>query len=278
MTLEQLISDPELPSLPEAVIKLNSLISHDAPMTQISEVLIHDPALTLRTLELANSAWFKREKTIESVNEAISIIGLAALYQLIFATSVTRLFNDINPQQFTMKSFWQESVRTATLMQTLATYVNEPGQNLFTIGLTTYIGKLILATAGPYLAYKVYQRYDGKTVPLYEVEKEIIGYTHVEISAAIMERWKLPESFYLPIKYCYHPFDAPEPHAQVARLLHLAHYLQCSFYPDESGQTPPVYVLNPELINSLKIETTEFQRIVESAANLFDEAMILLGL
>lgn len=278
MTIDQLISDPELPSLPEAVIRLNELISHDASMPQIAEVIHRDPSLTLRTLELANSAWFKREKTIESVSEAISIIGLSSLYQLIFATSVTRLFKDLETEQFSMRSFWQESVRTATLMQTLAAYVNEAGQSLFTIGLTAYIGKLILATTSPFLAYKVYKRYRTDATPLYEIEKDILGFSHMDISAAIMEKWKLPESFYTPIKYAYHPIDAPKSYIQVATLLHIAHYLQTTFYPDESGQSAPVYELNPDLIESVNIMSSEFQKTVESASHLYDEAIILLDL
>lgn len=278
MTLEQLISNPELPSLPEAVVKLNALISEDAPMHQITEVINRDPALTLRTLELANSAWFKREKNITSVNEAISIIGLTSLYQLIFATSVTRLFNDIKPEQFDMKSFWQQSVRTATLTQTLAPYVNEPGQNLFTIGLTTYIGKLVLVTAAPYLAYKVYQRYDAESTPLYDIENEILGFNHADISAAIMEKWRLPQSFYLPIKYYVHPIDAPDQYLPITTLLHVAHYLQSTTYPAPSGKIAPTYSLDSNLTHTIKIDSSDFQKIIASASNLYDEAIILLGL
>jgi HD-like signal output (HDOD) protein len=278
LKIEDLLIHPDLPSLPEAVIRLNELISSDAPIDKIAAVIENEPALTLRTLELANSAWYKREKTIQNVNEAISVIGFTALYQLIFATSVTRVFHGVNSDQIDMQCFWQQSVRAATLAQTLSSRLEDTPQHLFTTGLIMYIGKLILATTAPFISYQIYKQCKEESIPLSDAETNRLGFNHADVSAAIIEKWKMPASMYVPIKYYLQPENAPEQYQPIAALLHIAHTIRCMQYPDESVIVETTAEIDPSICNMIKINESQFPKLAESASNLYDEALSLLGL
>lgn len=281
LTVEELLTHPDLPSLPDAIIRLNELISADAPIDSIAEVIRNEPALTLRTLELANSAWYKREKTINSVNEAISIIGLTALYQLIFATSVTRAFQGVSSDIIDMRQFWQQSVRSATISQTMSSLLDFPRQHLFTTGLIMYVGKLILATAAPYLTYQVYKSCSEEpTLLLSEAETERLGFTHADVASSLVEKWKIPASIYVPIKFYLNPMKAPENHQLMASVLHVAHHIRCTQYPNESSIsiTETTETLDPAILDLVNISDAQFNKLAMSASHLFSEALALLGL
>jgi len=278
LTIEELLTHPDLPSLPDAVIRLNELIRSDAPIDAIASVVQNEPALTLRTLELANSAWYKREKTIQSVNKAISIIGITALYQLIFATSVTRVFQGVDSDFVNMQRFWQQSVRSASLAQCLTSQSGISGQHLFTAGLIMYIGKLILVTTVPLIARQIYQRSREESRLLSDVETERLGFNHSDISAALLEKWKLPSSMSLPVKHYLQPAQAQAQYRDISAVLHIAHHVRCMNYPDLNGINESSGQIDPSILEMINIDENLFPELTDSASHLYNEALSLLGL
>lgn len=279
MKLEDITRHPELPSLPEAVIRLNELIASDAPLPEIAAVLENEPSLALRTLELANSAWYKREKTIGSVNDAIAIIGISAIYQLIFSTSVTRAFQGIETDIIDMKIFWQQSVQTATLAQTIATqHKSSVLHHIFTIGLVASIGRLALINVAPYMAQRVFKQAKEESVPLHVAEQTQLGFTHNAISASIMQNWKIPASIYGPISCYIHPELAVEQHRLPASILNIAHHIQCNFYPQNTGFRDITGDPDKSVMEYLAIPETQLSVLAESASHLYTEASAILGL
>ncbi|MFV2057953.1 MAG: HDOD domain-containing protein, partial [Thiohalomonadales bacterium] len=111
--MRALTQNPELPMLPESLMQLLDLISNDASMVEISSAISLDSSLTARTLELANSAWYKREGSIPDVETALPIVGISTLYLIIFSSSVTRTFDGVSSKFINMNSFWKQCVRMA---------------------------------------------------------------------------------------------------------------------------------------------------------------------
>src|SRR4030095_10159395 len=57
-----------------------------------AEVLIADGALSAKVLELANSAWYSRTRTITRVSDALRMIGLGNVMPLLFGLSLAAIF------------------------------------------------------------------------------------------------------------------------------------------------------------------------------------------
>jgi len=68
-SLKDLINTAELPSLPDAVVKFNELVGKEAHIVEIADLIRHDPGLAARTLELANNAWYKRQREISTLTK-----------------------------------------------------------------------------------------------------------------------------------------------------------------------------------------------------------------
>jgi HD-like signal output (HDOD) protein len=75
------------PSMPGAAVKLLALINDpDINVTQIERILRQDPGLTANLLRLANSAYFGIPSKIGSVRQAVLLLGLKRLIQMVIAS------------------------------------------------------------------------------------------------------------------------------------------------------------------------------------------------
>ena len=225
-TLDQLLDNPELPSLPEAFLRLNDFIKHDRPIAEITKVIERDPSLAARSLKLANSAWYKRSRTIATVKEAITTIGLDALHQLVFATSVIRSFHGIDKNDADMRSFWQQSIQLACTAKLIReTGGDKNAVTIFTAGTVTYIGKLIIYMTLPDQSRIILE--NSRECPQLQhlEETKILGFSHNDVTAALLKKWQIPEIIHIPIQHYTNALSSPAEYLPSAAALFLGHQL-----------------------------------------------------
>jgi HD-like signal output (HDOD) protein len=98
------------------------------------------------------------------------------------------------------------------------------------------IGKLVLYHQLPQPSSRILEGVrDGK--PQEEMELSVLGYTHADVGAALLQRWNLPASLVVPVRYHHRYADAPE-FTRESALIHLgsevAHLME-----QERGAEPP---------------------------------------
>ena len=80
--------------MPAAGTKLLALLEEpEVSVQKVEDVLRYDPGLTANVLKLANSAFFGIPARIGSVKQAIVLLGLKRLIQLVIASSVGAVMN-----------------------------------------------------------------------------------------------------------------------------------------------------------------------------------------
>lgn len=239
-TIEGLIENAELPSLPEAIVKLGEAISNDASMETIVGLVQNEPALTARVLRLANSAWYHHGHQVNTVKEAVSNIGLQTTYQLIVVSSIIEIFQGINSHLVNMRTFWQQSMRMACAASVLAEHLHHPDPlRVFSSALLAYVGKLILYISIPTEMQKVLILMMDDGIQQFQVERNNLGIDHSELAAALLASWMLPSALYAPIEYLYAPEKAADIYRQDACILNTAHYMQYTYGHDIALTDPP---------------------------------------
>jgi putative nucleotidyltransferase with HDIG domain len=209
--LESLVSKSvTLASLPETVTRTQTLInSSDSSATEIGDSLSHDPALTARLLRIVNSPYYGFATQIETVSRAITLIGTLELLDLVLATSVIRLFDDIPPELVTMDKFWEHSLYTAVIARNLAQHGRAPNtERYFIAGLIHDIGELVLFSQRPRQCAEVLRLVQEKPGDLLAAETQVFGFTHSQVGAELARAWNLPPSLVTAIRYHHAPADA----------------------------------------------------------------------
>jgi HD-like signal output (HDOD) protein len=239
LAIEALIDEVgELLSLPDAAIRLNSLLTEpDATTAQIAEVVSLDPALCARVLRAVNSAYFGLRSRIDTISKAITMIGTSELHSLVLATSAAQAFKNISCKLIDMESFWQHSVRAALAARGFSeSCMRRHRERIFLAALMHDIGKLVLYHQLPAESTRILEGVRAGR-PQDEMELSVLGYTHGDVGAALLERWNLPATLHVPVRYHHRFAEAPE-FAREAALIHLgsavAHLME-----EERGSRPP---------------------------------------
>lgn len=178
----------QLPTLPEVALQIRDEVESDnTDANTIAAMVTKDAALSARLLQVANSPLYRGRTESESIQQAITRLGLKMVRSLVVSLAMKQIFqatSDTLDKQF--RQVWDDSLQVASISHMLARTV--PGletEQAMLGGLIHNIGALPILT-------KVDERFGfeaGETVVMHMIES--LG---PEIGAAILKDWHFPES------------------------------------------------------------------------------------
>jgi HD-like signal output (HDOD) protein len=167
-------------------------------IAEMAQVMCLDPSLSAKVLKLANSSLFRFPAQITSVPKALSIIGGEAAYNISMAETANLAFKSFTSPLLNFTQFWEKSVLTGVIAQSIAQQTQERGsERFFVMGILMNLCELVCATFLEDKYSKYLQREPTKLAV--ESQKEVFGFTFSECSGLILEGWKLPENLYSAI-------------------------------------------------------------------------------
>ena len=204
--------EANLISLPDIYWRLKEILdSHDYSMQDVAQLIVYDPGLTARLLKIVNSAYFGFAAQIDTVNHAVSILGVQQIEDLILTTSIADALGDYECDHLDVRQFWLRCVYRAIAARDLAGECRlMDGERMFVAGLLSGIGHLIMYQSVPVLAQQAQRLADETGKPLHLMEREVIGFDHAQVAALLMQNWKLPASHVAMIKNHLEPDSAAD--------------------------------------------------------------------
>ena len=221
--LEYLVAEVDkLVSLPNIYYRLEeAIVDPGSTAESVAQLLQTDPDLCARMLRMANSAFYSFPTQIETIDRAVNVIGLRQIRELVLTTSVVKAFERIPPLVVDMSSFWEHSVAVGVMARVLGSRIKKTKPDQFYIpGLLHDVGRLVLYLKLPDLMHDVLTRREASAKSMFAMEQEILGYTHAEVGARLLENWKLPRSIWEPVAIHHHPGYGD--YALVASAIHVA--------------------------------------------------------
>ena len=187
-----------LPSLPDVALRIKAECEkEDSSAQMIANVISQDPALSVRLLQVANSAIYRTHITTDNIQMAISKLGLKLVRDLIISLSMKQLYkasNDVIAERF--HELWITSTKTAAIAHLLASrHEHLDAQKAMLAGLIHNIGALPIIL----MAEDDDELFDQPDA-LWRVIQKMQG----EVGAFIFEKWHFPEYMIDVAKDCYH--------------------------------------------------------------------------
>ncbi|MFN4005734.1 MAG: HDOD domain-containing protein [Hylemonella sp.] len=227
MDLNALLASPvALPSIPRVVaLALSELQAEEPDLLRVSTILAHEPVLTARLLQLANSARFQLSRRIGTVNEALAILGLRQVRDMVLEAAVISAFRRVGTVD--MQQFWRYSLNTAKLAQRL-TGARRVAVAPFTAGLLHALGELVMVRGMPELMAQL-----DAQVPVFAPERAAaeharLGYSYAQVGAGFARAWNLPDALAEALQHQDAPFER-ESYEPMAAILHVAAW-RCRAY------------------------------------------------
>lgn len=101
-----------LPTLPEVAMRVQEVVGRpEASLKQVAEVIGQDAAISARIIKVANSALYSRGIPAESINSAVSRIGLIQIKSIATSVAMEQLFISTNEMVWeVMDEVWRTSI------------------------------------------------------------------------------------------------------------------------------------------------------------------------
>ena len=250
----------------------------NSSMSEIADLIRNDPALTANLLRTCNSAYFGLARQVESVRDAIALVGLDHIVRLVLLNSLSASFKK-NPEGYGLGEgeLWRHAVSSAHVAGLLADRfgASQKKHIIYTAALLKDIGKLIL---GRFVAFSFEQinilvRSHGQSFN--DAEKRIIGMSHEELGAMVAKKWHFGQKLIYIIRH-HHLADESARQDFETSLVYLADIV-CMMLGVGTGADGLSYRFYSDVLNRMNLTAKDLQGIVAQAAKNQQQVEILLG-
>jgi HD-like signal output (HDOD) protein len=194
--LQRLLGSYALPTFSAIAQRvLQEIRNPDHTSQSIARLLAADPGLSATLLKTVNSAAFGLRKRVDSVPQAVALMGSAALESLAVSVAVGGALPRDGAPEFEFHRFWLASARRAATARALAEILHPA------TAVQCYTAALLQDMAIPFLANRkadeygpVLRHWHESTDDLAALERTEFGWDHAQVAQWIAERWELPDS------------------------------------------------------------------------------------
>jgi len=223
-----------LPSLPHVLLKLMETCSkEDASIDDLAKIIRNDPSLSSKILNLVNSSYYGLPQKIHDFKQAISLLGMDAIKNLALSASVYQVFDEMekNPS-FNLQRYWFHSLECAVLANTIAKKIAYPFcEEAFVSGLLHDVGKLVLWNNFPNEYTEVLAEVEQGS-DLIAAEERILGVTHAEAGACLIDHWQLESFIADAFLYHHEPVERIPNALPMVKIVYVANCLSSDAFGD----------------------------------------------
>jgi len=182
----------KMPSLSTTVGKVMEICSRtDASPNELNKVISLDPVLTGQVLRLINSAYYSLVNKVTSLTRAITMLGMNTVKNMALSTAIIRsVAGTKKSKALPTTKFWAHSIGAGVSAKLLGEVKEVPvmeREELFLAGLLHDLGKVPFGDE--YIEVLNIAKFEQ--LPLYQVERDIMGIDHQEVGLLIADKWKL---------------------------------------------------------------------------------------
>ena len=134
-----------LPTLPEVALKVRDIAeSPDSAIQDLAETISNDAAMSARIIKVVNSPLFRGSREIETLNMAVSRLGMDYTSNLAMGLAMEQMFQATSDMiDRRLRSVWQRSTEIAGIAQVLCQhYTRLRPEHATLAGLVCQIGTL----------------------------------------------------------------------------------------------------------------------------------------
>ena len=179
---------------------LNALLAElensESSRAAMAKIISQDISLTARLLRVSNSAYYRRQNEVTTVQQAIGILGTRAVMALSLSVSLFEMTGGLERSGLIdLKELWRHNLEVAVLSSQIAGHIKgiQP-EEAFACGLLHDLGIVFFVQMMP-TEYAEVLRLAANNDRLEQIEKEIMGITHSQAGAQVASAWNLPAIF-----------------------------------------------------------------------------------
>ncbi len=231
------------PTLPHTFLHAMELSRHvgDVSIEEVVQVIQNDPSAVTRILRVVNSAYHGMRSEVNSIHQAVIILGPEAVLGIVMSMSLIDLRASLN---VTTTAPFLNLVRHSIATGFLARHIfaisseykgdNQAGRNqqneAFTTGLLHDFGKIVLLHNFPDQAADLYGNLMPEDIDDEEalnVERNVFGFNHAETGGYLMKLLKFPATIAAIVERHHSNSTSDQLPPELRGLLHIVVVSNC---------------------------------------------------
>jgi HD-like signal output (HDOD) protein len=229
MTIDEIcLKAQQIPASPSILPTLLRLLDDkDAALSDLDAVIRQDTALTAAVLRMANSVALGAQVRFENLDDAILRLGFLSIHKLVVTVAGGRWSSiDLSGYSWEPGDFCRHSLAVAIASRRLAEALGSCDPELaYTAGLMHEAGKLALAFAYPEGIEAARSKRQELSCDWLEAERQVLGFTHAEISRELLQGWNFPQSLLEVVSFYPAPQQASSEFKSLVQTVHLGKHL-----------------------------------------------------
>jgi HD-like signal output (HDOD) protein len=278
-----------LPPLPAVMSDLiDAINSEDTDFRSLGRIIARDPSMTLDVLKIANSAFYGLQTKVNSIEQAVRMLGISEIASLCISCSTTRsLKAPQGVETVDLNRFWRHSVATGVIAKIVCAKLSVGRwDSLYLAGLIHDVGAVILDRFKHDVYKEVLELTGRENISVREAEEQVMGASHDTVGGWLMEKWKLPEVFVQVASYHHTVSPASDKYRIVVAIISLADIFarltQHGFDGNMNGvivtETPAFAVLEKKNPKLKDMDMVKLVWDLDSANNEINDMEKILGL
>ncbi len=190
-----LLQTSNLPAVPAVAARILELVGNEnSSIEELKQAIMADNSLTSRVLQMANSVFFRMRQKIDTVSDAIAMLGFNTIRTIALAVSTRNIYKSFGLLE---QKLWEHSLGVslaAGLIVDEARLSRNIREEAVVAGLLHDVGKVIMNNGHPDKFLRLAQIVHEEHVPYHTVEKELFGFSHAQLGSMLAEKWGFSET------------------------------------------------------------------------------------
>lgn len=186
----QAIHGHKIPEIPQEVLALDKEIkSKFGSLATVAQIIEMNTTLSGEVMRIVNSPVIKLKEPVQSIRDAVNVMGLDNIYNLVVAAALKNLFGSSG----LFKDIMDHSVDVAFCMADISEWVDGVTRDeAYMLGLFHNAGALMLASVNEEKYESLFRTSMSLPVSVLAKEEEVFGSHHCMMGVLIGQKWRLP--------------------------------------------------------------------------------------
>jgi len=277
MKSEDLVRSIErLESIPSPSFSLDRILELasdcESDIDRLAEAIEADPAVTVRVLRLANSAYFGVPGQVDSVARAIVVVGYKNVLSLAACAALAPAFQG-EDAVLDRASLWLHSCAAAEAARIVAAHTDREPSIAHVADLLHDFGLVVLSEVLGSRYAPIWDEALSGQKALSDLEQNAFGLDHYGAAGVLFERWELPPSLVTGVVLARRPDEDPTGIASIVTIAAglasragLAGPSECELGPAMQSSAERVLGLDEAALEKLYRELEERREAIELIA------------
>jgi putative nucleotidyltransferase with HDIG domain len=218
------------PSIPSVYMELTEKLKNgDASMEEIGAIIIRDPSLTIKLLQIVNSPYYGLPMPVTDPQKAVNLLGLDIVKGFVLSSGIFKQYEKTSAVCLQIDALWQHSLKSANIVRQIAKrerLAKEIEEASFIASLLHDVGKIIIASNFPNEHREICSRTAAEGLPFWHAEQLVLGVSHAEIGAYLLGLWGLPLTIIKAVQEHHRPNMDEHTDIDQTVLVHVANAIE----------------------------------------------------